>query len=262
MYSKVYMITECVFYILISFIEILFFMKLFKVIIIKNDETEKLIQAQKLKIQTLEMYNKTLSAMYDKVKGFKHDFSNLMLALNGFAITNNLEGFKMMSKNMLLECKEVNKLGILDPKIIKNPAIYSVLTNKYYYAKEQNINMNIEILEDFDERTENYYQVCRIVGILLDNAIEAAKDTDEKIVNVRFIKDRKVIRKLIIIENSYNNKNVDTIKIFEKGYTSKESKKGDHGVGLWNIQNILADNENLNLYTTAGDLFKQQLEIY
>ena len=76
------------------------------------------------------------------------------------------------------------------------------------------------------------------------------------------MQDTKVDRKLIIIENSYNNKNIDLGKIFEKGYTSKEDSPNEHGLGLWNIRNILMNNENLNLYTTANELFRQQLEIY
>ena len=122
--------------------------------------------------------------------------------------------------------------------------------------------MNIEVLTKIEEKCENNYEICRILGILLDNAIEAAKDTENKIINVKFVQDTKVDRKLIIIENSYNNKNIDLDKIFEKGYTSKEDSSREHGLGLWNIRNILMNNEDLNLYTTANELFRQQLEIY
>ena len=97
---------------------------------------------------------------------------------------------------------------------------------------------------------------------MLDNAIEAAKSTEEKIINVRFVRDSKPKRELIVIENSYNDKTIDVSKIFEKGYTSKEDVDGNHGIGLWNIKSILMKNEDLNLYTTADELFRQQLEIY
>lgn len=219
-------------------------------------------EEQELKINSLEMYNKTLKNMYDKLKSFRHDFANFVLALDGYAKAENIACVKKMSKSALEECNEINKIGVLSPELIKDPAIYNILTNKFYHAQEENITMNIEILDSLSDKEANCYEVCRILGILLDNAIEAAKNTEEKIVNVRFVKDAKQKRKLIVIENSYNDKTIDVSKIFEKGYTSKNADKGNHGIGLWNIKSILMKNEDLNLYTTADDLFRQQLEIY
>ncbi len=230
--------------------------------VVSNIERIDIAEAQELKIHCLELHNKTLVNMCEKLKSFKHDFANFVLALDGYAKTENLAGVKRMSKSALAECNEVNKMGALNPEIIKNPAIYSILTNKFYHAREENITMNIEILESLNDQEINNYEVCRILGILLDNAIEAAKSTEEKIINVRFVRDSKPKRELIVIENSYNDKTIDVSKIFEKGYTSKEDVDGNHGIGLWNIKSILMKNEDLNLYTTADELFRQQLEIY
>ena len=78
-----------------------------------------------------------------------------------------------MNNEVLSECKEINNLGILDPEIINNPAVYSIITNKYYKAQEENIRMNMEIMLDFNDLNISTYELCRILGILLDNAIEA-----------------------------------------------------------------------------------------
>ena len=104
------------------------------------------------------------------------------------------------------------------------------------------------------------YEFTRILGILLDNAIEAASECDEKLVNVTFRKEEKKHRIIVLIENTYKDKNVDTDKIFEKGYTSKSENSG---LGLWKIRQILKKNNNLNLHTSkTSKLFKQQFEIY
>ena len=56
------------------------------------------------------------------------------------------------------------------------------------------------------------------------------------------------------------NKDVDTEKIYEKGYSSKEHNTG---IGLWEVREILKKNENLNLFTSKNEeFFSQQLEIY
>ena len=215
------------------------------------------------KVENLESYNKTLTIMYDSIRGFRHDFYNFIQAIEGYVETNNIDGIKQMNKEVLSECKEINNLGLLDPKIINNPAVYSIITNKYYKAQEENIKMNMEIMLDFNDLNISTYELCRILGILLDNAIEAAKMCEEKIINIQVRKDFKVKRNLIIIENTYKEQNINIDKIFEKGYSTKNADKESHGLGLWNIRRILQKNNNLNLFTTAKEkLFSQQLEIY
>ena len=82
------------------------------------------------------------------------------------------------------------------------------------------------------------------------------------IINVSFRKEDKKHRIIVIIENTYKNKDVDIEKIFEKGVTSKENKENS-GLGLWKIRQILKKNNNLNLFTTKTDkFFIQQFEIY
>ena len=106
------------------------------------------------------------------------------------------------------------------------------------------------------------YEFTRILGILLDNAVEAAKECDNKLINVSFRKEASRHRILVIIENTYNNKDVDTEKIFEKGVSSK-SEETNSGLGLWKVRQILKRNNNLNLFTSkTPDMFKQQFEIY
>jgi len=162
------------------------------------------------------------------------------------------------------DCKKVNNLAILNPELINNPAVYSLLTSKYHKSEELGIKMNFEIFLDLKTLNIKSYYLSRILGILLDNAIEAASKCDEKEVNIIIRKDNKSNRQLFIIENTYINKDVNTEKIFEKGYTSKtDTDKKNHGLGLFEIRKILKKNNNLNLFTTKdAKLFKQQLEIY
>ena len=120
--------------------------------------------------------------------------------------------------------------------------------------------MTIYYLLDLNDLHMKIYEFGRILGILLDNAIQAAEHSTEKIINISFRKDSLNNRNIISVENSYANKNIDIDKIFEKGITEKENHSG---LGLWEVRKILSKNNNVNLHTTKTDaLFKQQLEIY
>ena len=211
-------------------------------------------------IQNLKSYNKTLSIMYDNIRGFKHDFSNFIQSLDGYIQTNDMNGIKSMNLSVCKDCKNINSMGVLDPRIINNPAVYSLLTNKYYLAREYNIIMNIEIAFNILELPIETYKLCEILGILLDNAIEAARECKNKLIEVRFVKDTCKNDKIIIIENTYENYEVEMDKIFEKGYSTKNDKK-DHGLGLWNLNKIIKHSDNLKLYTDKGKMFSQKLVI-
>ena len=80
-----------------------------------------------------------------------------------------------------------------------------------------------------------------------------------------FRNDKKHNKLLMIIQNTYINKDINIDKIFEKGYSSKHTKDSEHnhGLGLWEVRKYLKKNTNLDLYTTKNDqFFTQQFEIY
>jgi len=211
-------------------------------------------------LEQSKQYNKTLSILHDNIRGFKHDFNNIVTTIGGYVQMNDMNGLKQYYNDLVDDCQKVNNLNTLSPDVINNPAIYTLLTTKYYTADEKGIKINLEIFLDLNSLNMKIYEFTRILGILLDNAIEATTECEEKIINLIIRKDEKAKRQLLIIENTYLNKNIDTEKIFEKGHSSKTAHTG---LGLWEVRQILKKNNNLNLYTTKNDkFFKQQLEIY
>ena len=211
-------------------------------------------------LESAEEYNKTLHILHDNVRGFKHDFDNIVTTIGGYINTDDMEGLKKYYVQLEQDCERVNNLYILNPDSINNPGIYNLLTSKYHEATEKGIDVNIYFLLDLNDLHMKIYEFARILGILLDNAIEAAEKSKEKLINISFRKDERNNRNLILIENSYANKDVDTEEIFNKGFTEKENHTG---IGLWEVRKILSKNNNINLFTSkTDDLFKQQLEIY
>ena len=198
--------------------------------------------------------------MHDNIRCFKHDYNNVITTIGGYVQSEDIEGLKKYYSQLLADCSRSNNLSTLSPEVINEPAIYSLLTNKYHKANELGIDINIEAFLDFHKLNMKIYEFTKILGILLDNAIEAAQECEKKIINVTICKDFKVNRQLLVIENTYKDKSIDTEKIYEKGFSSKLNNTG---LGLWETRQILKRNNNLNLFTTKNnEFFKQQLEIY
>ena len=212
------------------------------------------------KLQSAEEYNNTLRILHDNVRGFKHDFDNIVTTIGGFIRTDDMEGLKKYYLQLEDDCQRVNNLYILNPEVVNNDGIYNLLTKKYYEADSKDIKVNITFLLDLSKLNMKIYEFARILGILLDNAIEASSECEEKLINLTFREDSRNSRQLIIVENTYKNKDVDTEKIFEKGVSGKEEHSG---LGLWEVRKIVKKNKNINLFTTKNEkFFIQQLEIY
>ena len=211
-------------------------------------------------LENAENYNETLTYLYDNVRAFKHDFDNMIFIIGGFIDKNDISGLKKYYKNLEKDCERVNNIALLNPELINNSGIYNLLTAKYKKAEENKVEIHLEFFFDFNKLKMPIYDFSRILGILLDNAIEASKDTNEKQVFIIIRDSSRNNTQIVNIKNNYINKNIDTTKIFEKGITEKENHSG---IGLWEVSQILKRNNNINLITKKDDTyFEQNLEIY
>lgn len=201
----------------------------------------KLVKTTK-KLESAEEYNKTLHILHDSVRGFKHDFDNIVTTIGGYIKTNDMDGLKSYYSQLEEDCTKVNNLYVLDPDIINNPGVYNLITAKYNEALEKGIKVNLTVLLDLNDLHMKIYEFARILGILLDNAIDAASECDEKILNIIFRNEPKNSRNIILIENTYKDKDVDIEQIFNKGVSGKENHTG---LGLWEIRQILKKNNNI-----------------
>ena len=220
------------------------------------------LEVTKRDLESAQRQIHSLKILHDTVRSFKHDFDNIVNSIGGYVVNEDIEGLKKYYNQLLEECNRTNNLYALSPSVINHPAIYYILATKYYEADKENVQIHLKVFLDLNEieKRMKIYDFTRILGILLDNAIDAAKECEKKIINVTFRKEVSNERITVIIQNTYSNKDVNTEEIYQKGVSSKENHSG---LGLWKVRQILMHNNNLNLYTTKDEqYFTQQFEIY
>ncbi len=248
----------------ITLISIVSLIAYFSISIFSLLKTSKLEQTSR-SLEEAQLYNKTLKLLHDNLRIFRHEFANIMQCIEGYITNNDMKGLENYYKGIKNECNNSNNLTALSPKLITDPALYSLIASKYLTAEEAGVTFNISICVNFNDIKTTPYILTRILGILLDNAIDAAKDSDEKEIffEVTSSTSASIEKHVICIQNSYSNKDVDLDRIREKGYTSKTYEEGSHGIGLWEVNRILKRSKNLNLHTTKDDkYFIQDLEIF
>lgn len=247
---------------IITFISILGLVS-YSIISIYNLINISKLELTKRDLESANLTIHSLTILHDTVRSFKHDFDNIVNSLGGYVVTEDIEGLKRFYNQLLEDCQKTNNLYALSPNVINHPAIYHMLATKYYDADQKNVTITLNVFLDLNEIESRMkiYDFTRILGILLDNAIDAAVECDKKLVNVTF---RKEINRddliLVIIQNTYKDKTIDTERIYQKGISSKENHSG---LGLWKVRQILMKNNNLNLFTTKNsEFFTQQFEIF
>ena len=243
----------------ITFANFLLFICFFGTSIYSFTRIIKLADTRK-NLESVEEYNKSLNILYDEVKGFNHDFKNIISTIDGYVDNNDIKRLRKYLEEVKEDCMITKNLSILNPRIINNPGIYSLLNNKYFKATNAGIKFDLDFFLDLDTLQVNNYKFSRILGVLLDNAIEEAEKCDEKIIKVSFRREDKNHRAVILIQNTYTNKNVNINEIFKKGFSGKQNHSG---IGLWEVRKYVRNSKNLDLFTTKNNtFFIQELTIY
>ncbi len=222
------------------------------------------VAKQEITKQQLEntlIHNKTLSTVNEGVRGFKHDMGNIVQAILGYISINDSEGAKEYCKNLVLGFNDINSLSILSPEVIDDPGIYGIVVNKILAARESNMSLTIDITSTISKINFPKFELSRTLGILLDNAIEAADTTEAKKLILRIHHDYKLNTDVISISNSINDINIDTEKIFNKNYSTKATPSG---FGLYEIKKFMKKYTQGNITTTIdkkNKMFTQTLTI-
>lgn len=218
------------------------------------------LAATKEELKNAELYNKTLNNLYDNIRTFKHDFNNMVQVIGGFILSQDLVGLKRYYSSLVGDCQANNNLSALNPESINNPAIFGLLASKYLFADDNCIKMNFEIFMDLSKLNVDIYKLSKILGILIDNALEASLEANEKVVNILMRQDINTKVQIIKIENTFDkNSKINVDKIYEKDFSTKNRNSG---IGLWEVNKIVNKTSNLKLNTFVDDkYFCQELLI-
>lgn len=151
---------------------------------------------------------------------------------------------------------------MLQTSTITNSMISSIVYSKMLTMKENDVDAALIISRDIkdlylsDIPDELAVEVCKIIGVYLDNALEEVSKYEEKLINIEFYAEKKTL--CIAISNNFEGE-IDFEKMDNPGYTTKEN---GHGYGLSLAREIIESNDKLSSEREIKDnIFKQILKI-
>ncbi|MCM0626357.1 GHKL domain-containing protein [Lysinibacillus sp. OL1_EC] len=240
----------------LSYLIIIFVVSMF---LIKNNKEKSRLKYQKIKHSQFNDYMKSLEKVNSDMQMFRHDYLNILTTISSYIANEDMEQLKNYFNHKIIKVeKETFKKNLMmkDFSNLEIIELKGLLTTKLILSTEKDINVQIEIPDKIKDISMDIIDFSRILGILIDNAIEASEKSNEPEINIVFLQTPNSC--IFVLENSFNGE-VDNSKIFQEGFSTKG---GNRGYGLKNVLDIKKGYPNLFLNTRLeNNRFIQELEL-
>ncbi len=215
-------------------------------------DKENIIEVSNEYNEKLNVYNEVLQNSMENQRKIAHEHGNQLAVLSGYIANANLEkAAKYLEKIIGIHNADNEYLCC-----IKESGLKALLVFKTAMIERKNIELEM-VIDDICDTIIPSEDLCKIMGVFLDNATEAASQSDEPYICLTILKNEDNL--VISIMNSIKDTIIDTNKIFKKGYSSKGEGRG---FGLHIVDEIVKKYEELELHTKVEDeLFIQELHV-
>jgi two-component system sensor histidine kinase AgrC len=195
------------------------------------------------------------------LRKFRHDYLNILLSLDLLIHAgDHAELIRYFDANIKPQGYSISGINTEFSNLarIAEPAIKGIVSHKLQMARLQNIEVKVEAAEEIDSFFMEPFDLARILGLFLDNAIEAASLPEDGFLEMVFA--RVDTHLLIQITNSCIAENLPLERLEEEGFSTKGP---GHGHGLSQVREILERYPNVD-HTTCleGGRFIQALHLF
>jgi len=208
--------------------------------IIINDRYNMIVlnnQSNSIK-ENIKAYSKTI----DDCRELKHNLRNDLLTIKSGLNKDSQDQINEIITKYNNNYEWINKIDEIPE------GLQGLIYLKQKESEKKNIKLYVNTIKNIKINNKDYIDLCSVLGILIDNAIYASKNTKSKVIEINFKEIGKDLN--IKISNNYNN-DIDVNKIGNKNYSTKEYKSG---LGLNFIKKINNSNIKVN-FKIVNNLF-------
>ena len=214
------------------------------------------LRARVTQAESLSEYANRLENLYQEIRGFKHDYMNILSSMYSYLEEERFDELKQYYEQKLLPdgrklATEDNFIGKLSN--MKVMELKGLLYTKVLKAVDSKLHVTVDIPQPVAIINIDIPDLIRILGIFLDNAIEAALKTSEKELSIGILRSEKYDY-MRIANSSLPVKNIT--EIFKEGYSEKDNHLG---VGLHEVETLLDKHPKALLNTEYKDGYFIQL---
>ncbi|WP_240468693.1 DcuS/MalK family sensor histidine kinase [Gracilibacillus sp. YIM 98692] len=162
----------------------------------------------------------------EALRAQSHEFMNRLHVILGMV---QMEAYDELEEFIRKIIDHKNHETSMITNSIKDPVIAGFLMGKLSYAREENVELVVTPDSQMKDplSVEMSQELITIIGNLIDNAIEALSDSEEKRIELTLKGDNEKLS-LEVLDTGPGIPNIE--KIFQKGFSTKGS---DRGFGLY-----------------------------
>lgn len=253
---------EIIINMMLTFIFILFFISATVVSSISRNKQLIFDKKQKdFEYTAMEKYTDELNKQYHEIRKFRHDYINILSSMEHYIQEKKLDQLEYYYYQNILPTKKIfekNNLHLNDIQKIKSNEIKSILMTKLVIAQEKNLTVQVEVRDVVTlPKIIDSIIFIRILGILLDNAIEELETLSDGELRIAIFYQEKDL--VFVVQNTCHSHISPIHQLKKEGY----STKGDNrGIGLKNIDDLIRESEHILLETTIkNNQFTQIIRI-
>jgi len=219
------------------------------------------LQQKESEQRDLLFYTNEIEQQQASVRKFKHDYQNILLSLEGFFEADDLPGAKECYYSQIKTISEVvtkNEFTLDRLSKIMLPEIKGFLAAKLMTAQSDGVDTSIEVDGEIDYIPIDSVTVVRMLGIILDNAIEELRELGSGKLEFACYKVDDGVT--FVVENTCRS-DIQTLHELEQiGFSTKGKKRG---LGLNNLSELVAANASVIALQTniTNGRFIQKLRI-
>lgn len=189
-----------------------------------------------------------------------HENRNHLMTIRNMTTSKKIIKFiDTILDNKLKDDKNISKETDIIPAGGLRGLVYSklLLMNSKEIEYELDVANSVRIVDILDYGNDTMLDICKIVGIFLDNAIEEVDNLEDKYIVIEMYLEEDVLT--ITITNTFDNTKCKD-NIYKAGISTKG---GNHGYGLSLVKKLVHKNKKLKTrHEINDDEFTQILKIY
>lgn len=235
----------------------LFVLITFVYITYRDLQNEKLENKYNEMMEYVCKYEKIINEQGKK----NHEYNNQLMVIKGYS--HNPKKLEEYLSLIIEEHKCGQNYTIRQLSYFPDGGIKGLIYDKLSKMEENNIKSLLYIDQNVKDVFEDkfgiktYQDITKLLGVFLDNAIEATLEADPKEVELEIKAEDDCA--IITISNTYNI-NTDIKQVGKKGFTTKGI---GHGYGLSIVKDISKHNNSIETFKDiTDDKFKQTIIVY
>lgn len=198
----------------------------------------------------------------EEQRTINHESKNELLTIRSKLSEENDKELCSYIDSIIGDKKSVKSAKFSKFKYLPSNGLKGFFYYKFIEAEKRGIKVSLNIsklVENSylgDMKTKDFKDLTRIIGVYLDNAIEAASTSKDKKLGIEIYEVKGIIQ--IIISNTYDNA-IEKDKVGNERYSTKGKNSG-HGLLL--VKRILNENNRITSETKITDsLYIQTIKI-